>query len=132
MALCVRDYMTKDPLTVESKTTLADAQHLMREKHIRHLPVVDGGKLVGVVSDRDLNFTESMHEVDPATVTVDASMSPEPFTVAPDTSLEKVADTMAKNKYGSVMVLEGDKLVGVFTTVDGMRALADVLRSAGS
>jgi acetoin utilization protein AcuB len=119
--------MTKNPLTVEASTSIADAQKMMRDKNIRHLPVTDDGKLVGVVSDRDLNWTQTLREVDPSSVTVDASMTPDPYTVAPDAALVHVAEQMWKNKYGSVVVLDGDKIVGMFTTVDGMRALFEHL-----
>jgi acetoin utilization protein AcuB len=124
----VQRYMTTAPLTVESRSTLAAAHQLMREHHIRHLPVVDDGQLVGVVSLRDLYLLETLRGVDAATETVREAMAAEPYTTTPDAPLDEVARAMADHKYGSAIVMERGRVVGVFTTVDALRALSDVLR----
>lgn len=123
----VQDYMTRSPHSIGVSLTLADAKNMMRAYRIRHLPVLDGGKLVGLVSDRDIQMVESMGQMDAEEVTIEEAMSQAPYTVAPTTPLEVAARHMAKHKLGSAVVLEANRVVGVFTTTDGMRALADML-----
>jgi acetoin utilization protein AcuB len=123
----VQDYMTPTPHSIGVALTLSDAKNMMRAYRIRHLPVLDGGKLVGLVSDRDIQMVESMEQVDAEAVTIEEAMSQAPYTVTPSTPLEVAARHMAKHKLGSAVVLEDRKVVGVFTTTDGMRALADML-----
>jgi acetoin utilization protein AcuB len=119
--------MTATPHSIGPDQPLSLAHDLMRQHRIRHLPVLDGGKLVGMVSLRDLHLVETFTDVDPDEVSVEEAMTPEPYAVSPTTPLEEVASEMAAHKYGSAVVLEGTKVVGVFTTVDACRALADAL-----
>ena len=123
----VRSYMAENPITIGAHQTLARAHEIMREHGIRHLPVLRDGKLVGIVSDRDLSFVESGKNVDPERVAVEEAMTPDPFTIGPDSSLEWVVMEMAHHKYGSTLVVEGGRVIGVFTTVDALRALEDLL-----
>jgi acetoin utilization protein AcuB len=99
----------------------------MRERGIRHLPVAESGKLLGIITERDVRFVESFQYVDPEELTLDQAMTEEPYAVSPDTPLDEVATTMAEEKYGSALVVQNDRIVGVFTTVDACRALADLL-----
>ncbi len=124
----VQRHMTLRPQVISSRHTLAQAHQLMRERNIRHLPVVDDGRLVGVVSQRDLYLLETLRAVDPASETVKEAMSREPFAVRPDAPLDDVALAMAERKYGSAVVVDQGVVVGLFTTVDALRALAVVLR----
>lgn len=119
----IADYMTKSPAMIGSEQKLSLAHELMRKKRIRHLPVLHGGKLVGIVSLRDLHLVETLPDVDPADVTVEEAMSPDVYAVESDTPLKQVAAEMAKRKLGSAVVMKGPKVVGVFTTVDALRAL---------
>ena len=116
--------MTAHPHSIGSDQALAAAHRLMRQHGIRHLPVLEGGKLVGLVSLRDLHFIETLRDVDPERVLVSEAMSPDPYTVKPTTPLESAASEMAERKYGSAVVMEHDKVVGVFTTTDALRALS--------
>lgn len=120
----VQEYMSLAPVVVGSGRTLAEAHRLMRERNIRHLPVVDGGRLVGVVSQRDLYLLETLKGVDPGTETVGEAMAPEPYAVPPDAPLDEVAAEMADRKYGSAVVVDRGSVIGLFTTVDALRALA--------
>ncbi len=124
----VQRHMTLSPVVVSSQRTLAEAHQLMRERGIRHLPVVDEGKLVGMVSQRDLYLLETLRGVDPAAERVAEAMSPDPYAVRPDAPLEEVASTMAARKIGSAVVVDKGAVIGLFTTVDALRALASVLR----
>ncbi len=122
----IQGFMTVAPVVISSDRTIAEAHRVMRERNIRHLPVVDGGALVGVVSQRDLYLLESLKGIDPATEPVREAMAPDPYAVAPDAPLDGVAAEMAKRKIGSAVVVDRGSVVGLFTTVDALRALAHV------
>ena len=124
----IRRFMTPSPHTISTRQTLAEAHQAMRERGVRHLPVVADGKLVGVVSQRDLYLLETLSGVDVGRELVEEAMSDEPFVVAPDSLLEEVAEAMAKNKHGSALVVESAALVGIFTSTDALRALVILLR----
>lgn len=125
----IQKYMTTSPHTIGDDQPMVVAHRMMREHHIRHLPVLRGAKIVGVVSDRDLHMVETLRDVDPSKVLVNEAMSQEPYLVSPDASLDEVVATMANNKYGSAVVTQHDKVVGIFTTVDACRAFADLLHT---
>jgi acetoin utilization protein AcuB len=121
--------MTTSPHSIGKDQTLERAHELMRTNHIRHLPVLDGGKLVGMITERDLHLVETLRDVDPSRVTVQDAMSTHVYAVQPDITLDVVADALAEHKYGSAVVLDNGKVVGIFTTNDACRALAELLRS---
>jgi acetoin utilization protein AcuB len=123
----ISKYMTTTPRTVGGDTSLAEAARLMRESGIRHLPVVDGDKLYGIITERDVSFVESFNDVDAERITVSEAMREKPYTVAPDASLDEVVATMAEQKYGSAVIVQNGHVVGVFTTVDACRALSELL-----
>ncbi|MFO0605143.1 MAG: CBS domain-containing protein [Polyangiales bacterium] len=125
----ISKYMTTTPHTIGVDQTLATAHRLMREHHFRHLPVLQGGRLVGMVTERDLALIETLKDVDPTKVTVEDAMTPAPYTVAPNAVLDEVVATMAEHRYGSAVVVDNNHVVGVFTTVDAMVAFADLLHS---
>lgn len=125
----ISKYMTTTPHTIGVDQTLATAHRLMREHHFRHLPVLQGGRLVGMVTERDLALIETLKDVDPTKVTVEDAMTPAPYTVAPTAVLDEVVATMAEHRYGSAVVVDNNHVVGVFTTVDAMVAFADLLHS---
>ena len=125
----VSDYMTRSPHTIGRDQTLAQAHAIMNAKRIRHLPVLDGGELVGLLSQRDLYFVEMLDATKPARIRVEEAMSPEVFEVAADAPLAEVVSTMQRKKLGCVVVTAPGKVVGVFSTVDALRALLDHLPS---
>lgn len=125
----VRKYMSTTPHTVRPSMTLAEAHKLMHQHNIRHLPVLDGGSLVGMVTERDLRLVEAFKDVDPHKVPVSDAMSTEVYTVSPDSPLDDVAREMAAKKFGSAVVMQNEKVVGVFTAVDGLDALAELLHT---
>jgi acetoin utilization protein AcuB len=121
--------MTTTPHSIGGDQTLATAARMMREHRIRHLPVLSGGKLQGLLSDRDLKLVETFRDVDPQTMTVEEAMVESPYCVAPDAPLDEVASTMARDKHGSAVVMQNQRVVGIFTTVDACRALAELLQT---
>jgi acetoin utilization protein AcuB len=124
----IRKYMTKNPHTIGQAQTLEAAHELMREHRVRHLPVLDAGKLVGILSLRDLHFIETLRDVDPSATTVEEAMTTEVYVASPKTPLDEAASAMAEHKYGCAVIVDEGKVVGVFTTVDALGALASLLR----
>jgi acetoin utilization protein AcuB len=124
----IQKYMTTSPHTVGSDQTLAYAHALLREHRIRHLPVLRGGELVGMLTERDLALIETLKDVDPQLIRVEDAMSGDVYRVKPESPLDEVVSEMASKKYGSAIVVQNDKVVGVFTTVDACAALAGLLR----
>jgi len=122
----VSEFMTPAPLTIAAERTLADAHQLMRQARIRHLPVFAGGRLVGIVSRSDLHLVETLKDVDPREVTVREAMSKNPYTASSTARLATVARTMASRRIGATVVTRAGRPVGVFTTVDALRALASL------
>lgn len=125
----VQKYMSTSPHTIGAEQTLAAAQKVMGDHHIRHLPVLHGGKLVGILTDRDLHVVEALEGVDPTKVLVDDAMSSIVYTVEPGAMLDEVAAEMAEHKFGSAIVTHNGHVVGMLTTVDLARALAELLRT---
>ena len=123
----VDKFMSRTPHTIGQQATLAAAHKMMADFNVRHLPVLEAGKLVGVLSERDLNFVETLKSVDPKVVMVSEAMSLDIFTVHPKDPVKRIAAEMADHKYGSAIVVDGKQVVGVFTTVDGLRALSQLL-----
>lgn len=123
----IREHMTEGPITVERGKSVAAALKVMVDRGVRHLPVVDGGKLLGVVSERDLKIIENMESLDSAHVLVGDALTVEPYSVAPEVTVSEVVREMARRRVGSAVIVEDGKVVGVFTTIDALGALADLL-----
>jgi len=123
----IKSYMTTTPHTIGVDQTMARAHEVMREHRLRHLPVLQASRLVGILSDRDLHMVETLRDVDPRTVRVEEAMTQDVYTVTPDAPLDEVVKDMATHKYGSAVVVDRAHVVGVFTTVDACRAFADML-----
>jgi acetoin utilization protein AcuB len=119
----ISEFMTKSPHKIGAEQPLSKAHEVMRRYKIRHLPVLHGGKLVGMVSLSDLHLVESLPGVTPEEVTVEEAMTQDVYRVAPDASLREVVAEMAKRKLGSAVVMQGQKVTGVFTTIDALRVL---------
>jgi len=126
----VKDWMTRDPVVISSKTTLPEAYKLMKERHIRRLPVVDHDKLVGIVTLGDVReaspsdaTTLSIYELNYllAQLTVDRIMTRNVLSVSLGTTVREAARMMLEYKIGGLPVLENGKVVGILTESDIFR-----------
>jgi len=97
---------------------------------VRHLPVLEGGQIVGLLSERDLFLVETLPGVNPTDVRVEEAMVESVYTATPETPVAQVIETMIERKLGSAVIMENDKVAGVFTTVDALRALLEKLQEA--
>ena len=130
--LLVRDSMTREVLTVGPETTAAEALALCRGARIRHLPVLEGGRLVGIISDRDLrSATPALGNSDRAAalerIRVSDEMALGVQTASPEDPIEHAATEMYERKIGCLPVVDGDELVGIVTSSDVMNALVRLL-----
>ena len=126
----VRQYMSALPETIEEELMLSDAKDRMFALGVHHLPVVRDGKLVGILSHRDIALAEALATVSFASIPVASAMTSMPFTCGPNAHVEAVAREMADHYYGSAVVVDPEhptQVVGVFTTTDALRALADIV-----
>jgi len=125
----IQKYMTVMPHTIGKDQPLSKAEEMMGKHRIRHLPVLDGGKLIGILSDRDVRLVESFRDVDPELVTVEEACTFEPYITSPNASLSDVCAEMAAHKYGCALVVDNHKLVGIFTWVDALNAFQQLLET---
>jgi acetoin utilization protein AcuB len=125
----IQKYMTVIPHTVGIDQTLKTAKEMMSKHNVRHLPVLKAGKLVGILSDRDIKTILDFKDTDAETLTVDDVYTPEPYITSPSAHLNEVVALMAEKKYGSALVVDNNKLVGIFTEIDALKALSDLLET---
>jgi acetoin utilization protein AcuB len=126
----ISSVMTPFPHSIEMTASIAEARKMMRELEIRHLPVVDNGVLVGVVTDRDIKLA-----LDPGLgLPADTELSVrnvcirDPFVVDVTAALDQVLMEMAARHIGSALVTKHDRLAGIFTVTDACRHYARLLR----
>jgi len=145
MQMQVRDVMTKTPMTIDPEAPVETAVAVMRERRMRHLPVLDGeGRLIGIVTDRDLRsamFGSALVEHLPAEqggrlhaltgtlndVRVSHVMTWRVVTIGPQAPVAQAAAIMANFRVGSLPVIEDGRLVGIVTEHDVLKALATTL-----
>lgn len=123
--MLINEVMHPDPITVSSSTKLKEAYEIMQQKGIRHLPVVDNDKLVGVVTDRDLRLatsklTKNLFDVE---TEIGKIMSHPVQTTHPSDPIERATQTMRELKIGCLPVVDDKKLVGIVTGMDLLDAL---------
>lgn len=123
----IQKYMTYVPKTIAHDQSIAQAAELMKMLHLRHLPVLKSGQLVGVITDRDINLILGFNSVDANTMKVEEALSPHPYFTSPETPLDEVVAHMAEKKYGCAFIVDNEKLVGIFTEIDAYKALAELL-----
>ena len=128
-SLTVEQFMTPNPVCIEAGATVIEAYRKMQASGCRHLPVLQAEKLVGMVSQRGLYRLETLVNVDRANDPVIDAMDV-PYVVAPETTLLEVSEEMARRKAGACIVAKAGHVIGIFTTNDGLTALASLLSAA--
>jgi acetoin utilization protein AcuB len=133
----VKEFMTPDPIAITPDTAVPTALRLMREKKVRHLPIVDNhGKLLGIVSDKDLLHASPSQATSLAIweitdlmsrLKVEKVMTRDVVSVKEDTPVEEAALILADRPFSSLLVLRDKKLVGIITQSDLFHVLLDLL-----
>jgi acetoin utilization protein AcuB len=132
----VRRWMTSDPKTIKEDDFVKTAVMLVLENRIRHLPVVRGESLVGIVSDRDLKrampsvvagATAEEYQAFMDETYIEQVMTANPITCTPDTHLIDLVREFCEHKVGAIPAVEGERVVGIVTQTDMMQAFLRVL-----
>jgi acetoin utilization protein AcuB len=138
----VEKWMTPHPITIDQEASMIEAIHLMKEKSIRRLPVMQKGRFVGLVTDRMIKDyspgkatsldTWEVHYLLSKTA-VKEVMNPHPYTVTPDVELGVAAQLFLEHKlYGLCVVDEKGELVGIMSVGDMLRAVVEFCRASGN
>lgn len=131
--LSVNDLMTAIPDTVTPQTTLRQVIEVMKSQGCRQLPVLHDGKLVGIITDRDVRLVMNspllLHgrwqdEEILDEMTAESCMTPDPMTVSPDTSAYQAANMLSIYKFGAMPVVRNGELVGIITVTDFLNYFA--------
>jgi len=137
----VGNYMTAEPFTIGEDESMSEAILMLRRHQIRHLPVVSGNRLVGIVTDRDLRRAspsllsgvseeDYQHVLD--STPVSRIMTRDPFTVRLDTEIVDAVRVLVEKKISSLPVVNEEELVGIFTDVDALHVLLELLKESSS
>jgi acetoin utilization protein AcuB len=120
--------MTKDPKTVSADDTLSNAARIMKEHRFNHLPVMEGERLAGILTDTDLrNASFDPKEPSAGNRPVREVMRAPVWSLTPEDSVEDALLIIARQKFGALPVLSGDRLVGIITKMDLLQAFVDIL-----
>lgn len=136
--MLVREKMSPNPITITRQTTIANALQLMRDHKIRRLPVLEGDRLIGIVTDRDLSEASpspatslSVHEINYLLAKTKISdllpKNRQVITIAPDAFLEEAALLMREHKIGGIPVMENNKLIGIITETNIFDAFIEIM-----
>jgi CBS domain-containing protein len=118
MTKSVRDAMTGDPRSIGATASVVEAARLMREEHIGSLPITDGEKLVGMITDRDITTRVVAEAADPNVTPVGDVYSGDLISVEPDNDLQEALKLMARHQVRRLPVVENDRLVGIVAQAD--------------
>jgi acetoin utilization protein AcuB len=124
----VSRYMTMHPHTVSPGDSMAKAHALMRQHGFRHLPVVEDGRLLGILSDRDLRLEHIQDGSNPDAVRAEDVMTKSVIAVTPETPLDEAIELMSASRCSSLVVTGKTGVAGILTASDALWALTDLLR----
>jgi CBS domain-containing protein len=126
MGTTIREAMTSSPRTIQTQSTIVDAARLMRDEDAGFAPIVEGGRLVGAITDRDIAIRIVAEGKDPQTTTVGDHMSSNLVTIDPQQDLDEALRLMAQHQVRRLPVVEEDgKLVGVLAQADVATSASD-------
>ena len=124
----LKDYLVSDIVIVTPDSPVVDVYQKMQRSQVRHIPVVEKGEPVGIISDRDVKFVSYSTGV--TELTAKDIMTPGPYSPAVGTHMKEVLTTMSKKKIGSALVVdEQKKIAGIFTLTDALEILAKAFPS---
>jgi CBS domain-containing protein len=122
----IRDLMTENPSTCEPSTSVVEAAKVMAREDVGPIPVVEGGRLTGLVTDRDLVVRVLAEGRDPQSTTVGEIATSDVVTISPDADLDEGLKLLASNKVRRLPVVDGDRLVGIVAQADVARHAQEV------
>lgn len=127
----VGSVMTPSPHSVRPSDAIREVERLMKEHQIRHIPVQEDGRVVGIISERDLHrlTNPSLPKIDKRRIRASAISTRDPYAVDANTPLAEVVSEMARRQIGSAIVLEDEKLAGILSVTDVCRLLAEVIET---
>ena len=135
--MIVGEVMSKKLVTVKKSDSLKKAQDIMVEKSIRHLPVIDGKELLGIITESDIRGafmgkgpktnSGKIRPLTPAKMKVSDYMTPDPMVVVPETHIEDAALIIYKYKIGALPVIKRNKLVGIVSIMDILGIFVDLM-----
>ena len=123
----VARYMSVCPLTIRQDQSLTHAHLLMQEHNLRLVPVLQGDKVAGMLSEHDVDLCERLGAAEPDDIWVQEVMATDVYAVPRDAPLDEVVHEMAAHKYGSTVIMDHGKVVGVFTSFDALAAFSAIL-----
>ena len=133
--MLISDIAQADLITVTPEASLATVLHLLNRKGVRHLPVVQYGRLVGIISDRDvksvLALSSGLEGLDHYR-TAEQIMTRDPITIAPTSPVEEAVRLMVSARISALPVVQDTRLTGIVTETDLLRLLGDVIRTAAA
>lgn len=125
----VEEFTSPNPITASESSSIEELRQMMDTNGIRHIPIVDHEKVVGIISDRDLRVVAGLKLADKKMIKASDLMVRDPLTVSSEMPLDEVAFEMSSRKVGSVIVNdENDELLGIFTVTDALNALIEIAR----
>jgi acetoin utilization protein AcuB len=127
----IRNFMTASAHAIGCDQSLKFAHDRMQQFGIHQLPVLEGGVLVGVLSERDIALIRAVSPGQLETIMVEEAMAAEPYAVSAGDDIAHVVAHMVEHKYGSAVVMDHNKVLGLFTSMDALRLLAETLQQGG-
>jgi len=118
----IRELMTESPTTCPPSATTVEVAKVMRDEDVGPVPITDGEKLVGIVTDRDIVVKVIAEERDPSSATAQEIASVDLITVSPDSGFDEALELMGRHQVRRIPVVEGQRLVGIVSQADVARA----------
>jgi predicted transcriptional regulator len=125
----IKDCMTASSHAIGRDQNLKFAHDRMQQWGIHQVPVLDGGTLVGVINERDIALISAVAPDELETTLVEEAMTSEPYSVGTNDDISEVVAHMLQHKYASAVVMDHNKVLGLFTYVDALRLLSELLQA---